>query len=73
VTNAHRLALVRGVHTTIYSLMAASTLVLPYAGLTRAQGRWLWTAMVLLAIETVVFTAYTPGERQASRVAIARR
>jgi hypothetical protein len=52
--NAKRLALVRGVHTFIYIVMAASTLLLVYAGLTGAQGWWLWVALGLLAVETVV-------------------
>ena len=51
----HRLALVRGVHTLIYVVMAASTLMLVYAGLTGAHGPWLWVALALLGIETVVF------------------
>jgi hypothetical protein len=50
-----RLALVRSVHTLIYLVMAASTFALLYAGLTGATGPWLWTAMVLLAVESVVF------------------
>ena len=53
--NAQRLALVRGVHTVIYIVMATSTLLLVYAGLTGAQGWWLWVALGLLAVETVVF------------------
>ena len=34
--NAHRLALVPGVHTLIYIVMATATFVLVYAGLTGA-------------------------------------
>jgi hypothetical protein len=52
---ARRLALVRGIHTLIYVVMAASTFVLVYAGLTGSQGWWLWTALALLGVETVVF------------------
>jgi hypothetical protein len=52
--NAQRLALVRGVHTFIYIVMATPTLVL-YAGLTGAHGWWLGVALTLLAVETVVF------------------
>jgi hypothetical protein len=55
MTDAHRLALVRGIHTLIYLVMAASTFVLVFAGITGARGWWLWTAMGLLAIEVVVF------------------
>ena len=53
--NPQRLALVRGVHTFIYIVMATSTLLLVYAGLTGDQGWWLWVALGLLAVETVVF------------------
>jgi hypothetical protein len=53
--NAQRLALVRGVHTFIYIVMATSTFVLVYAGLTGAHGWWLWVALTLLAVETLVF------------------
>jgi 4-hydroxybenzoate polyprenyltransferase len=53
--NANRLALVRGVHTFIYIVMATSTLPLVYAGLTGAHRWWLWVALSLLAVETVVF------------------
>ena len=35
--------------------MAASTLLLVYAGLTGAAGWWLWVALGLLAVETMVF------------------
>ena len=45
----------RGIHTAIYVVMAASTLVLVYAGLTGWQGPLLRVALVLLAVETVVF------------------
>jgi hypothetical protein len=51
----HRLAVVRGVHTVIYIVMATSTLLLVYAGLTGSQGWWLWTALALLGVESVVF------------------
>ena len=47
--NAQRLALVRGVHTFIYTVMATSTLLLVYAGLTGARGWWLWVGLTLLA------------------------
>ena len=49
------LALIRAVHTAIYLVMAASTLLLVYAGVTGAGGVWLWGVLVLLAIETIVF------------------
>lgn len=55
MTEAQRLALVRGVHTAIYMAMAASTLTALYAGVSGARGAWLWTALGLLSIEIVVF------------------
>ena len=39
----------------IYIVMAASTFVLVYAGLTGSRGWWLWVALALLGTETVVF------------------
>jgi len=53
--DARRLALVRGIHTVIYIVMATSTFVLVYAGLTGSRGWWLWVALALLGTETVVF------------------
>jgi hypothetical protein len=53
--NPQRLALVRGIHTLIYVVMAASTFVLVHAGLTGRHGRLLWVALALLGLETVVF------------------
>jgi len=55
MTDAQRLALVRGVHTAIYLIMAASTFVLLYAGLTGFTGPVLWVALALLVVEVVVF------------------
>jgi hypothetical protein len=50
-----RLALIRGVHTAIYLVMATSTFAILYAGISGAHGPWLWTAMALLSIESAVF------------------
>ena len=55
---AATLTLIRAVHTAIYLVMAASTLVLVYAGVTGAGGWWLWLALGLLAIESAVFAFY---------------
>lgn len=55
MNNAQRLTLVRGVHTAIYIVMAASTFVLLYAGITGSEGAWLWAALALLGIEVIVF------------------
>lgn len=49
------LTLVRTVHTIIYLIMAASTFLLIYAGFTGAQGLWLWIALVLLGMETIIY------------------
>ena len=49
------LSLIRWTHTIIYLVMAGSTLLLVYAGVTGATGLWLWIALALLAVETVVF------------------
>lgn len=50
-----QLAIIRTVHTAIYVVMAVSTFTLLYAGITGAQGIWLWVALGLLAIEVGVF------------------
>ena len=55
MTDRQMLALIRAVHTAIYLVMAVSTFVLVYAGITGAQGIWLWIALTLLAVETLVF------------------
>lgn len=55
MSDGQLLALVRTVHSTIYLIMAASTFVLVYAGLTGAQGIWLWIALLLLVAETLVY------------------
>ena len=52
------LQLIRTVHTAIYIVMASSTLLLVYAGVTGAMGWWLWWALGLLAIETLVFVGF---------------
>ena len=49
------LLLIRTVHTAIYLVMAASTFVLVYAGVTGTRGTWLWIVLVLLGIESVVY------------------
>lgn len=55
MNDKQRLALVRAVHTAIYLVMATSTFVLVYAGITGRTGVWLWSALGLLTIEAVVF------------------
>jgi hypothetical protein len=55
MSDARLLVLVRGVHTAIYIVMVVSIFVLLYAGVTGYVGPWLWVALGLLAVETVVF------------------
>jgi len=55
MTNAQRLAAIRAVHTAIYLVNAAAILMIDYAGLTGRTGPWLTVALVLAAIEAVVF------------------
>jgi hypothetical protein len=56
MTDAQRLAAIRSVHTAIYLIMVTSTLLILYAGITGAQGAWLWVAMALMGMEVAVFT-----------------
>lgn len=49
------LALIRALHTAIYLVMATATFVLVYAGVTGDTGTWLWLALALLSVETVVY------------------
>jgi len=55
MTDNQSLALIRTLHTTIYLVMAVSTFMLLYAGITGAQGVWLWIALALLGVKVVVF------------------
>jgi hypothetical protein len=55
VTDAKRLTLVRSVQTAIYAAMACSVFAVFYAGLVGARGEWLVVALVLVAIEVLVF------------------
>ena len=49
------LTLVRAVHTIIYVVMATSTFVVLYAGITGDKGAWLWLPAALVGIESAVF------------------
>lgn len=53
--HAKALALVRAIHTVIYLIMVTAIGVLLYAGITGYTGVWLWMALTLLTIETLVF------------------
>jgi hypothetical protein len=55
MTDAQRLTAARALHTSIYVVMSAGIFVILYAGVTGARGWWLWLALGLLAVETVVF------------------
>ncbi len=55
MTDAGRLAMVRAVHTLIYIVMSAACFAVLYAGLTGARGPWLWVALTLVVLETIVF------------------
>jgi hypothetical protein len=55
MTDRTRLAWVRAIHTAIYVVMAVSTLVVLFAGVTGARGPWLAPSLVLILIESVVF------------------
>jgi hypothetical protein len=57
MTNAQRLTLVRTIHTAIYVVMAVSSFVVLYSGVTGAHGRWIWLAAGLVTIESLVFLA----------------
>lgn len=57
MTDAQRLTIVRTLHTAIYLVMATGTFALVYAGITGARGWWLWTALGLLAVESVIYAA----------------
>ena len=50
-----RLALVRAAHTLIYIVMAGATLLVLFAGVTGASGRWLHAALALSLLEAAVF------------------
>jgi hypothetical protein len=55
MTDNQLLSLIRAIHTAIYLVMAVSTFVLVYAGITGTQGIWLWIALALLGVEVIVY------------------
>ncbi|MFN6982826.1 MAG: hypothetical protein ACK4NU_12950 [Brevundimonas sp.] len=57
MTDAGRLRIVRGLHTAIYIVMSVACFVVLYAGISGRDGPWLLVALVLVAVETVVFVA----------------
>ncbi|MDP2259607.1 MAG: hypothetical protein Q8J89_07810 [Caulobacter sp.] len=58
MTSPRRLFLIRLLHTVIYVLMAASALLVLFAGLTGARGPWLAPALILVLVESVVFIGF---------------
>jgi hypothetical protein len=54
IVQGHGVAIIRSLHTLIYGVMAASTVILLYIGITGRHGAWLWGAAPLLAIEVAV-------------------
>lgn len=58
MTDPQRLTLVRAIHTAIYVVMASSTFLILYAGVTGARGPWLWAPLALMGIEMVVFVSF---------------
>mgnify|MGYP001205330248 FL=1 len=55
MTDPQRLAAIRAVHTAIYLTNAVAILLIDYAGLTDRAGPWLTVALVLAAVEVIVF------------------
>jgi len=55
LNEARGLLLVRWIHTIIYVVMVAAIGILLYAGITGHTGLWFWTALGLLAVESIVF------------------
>ena len=55
MNEARGLLLVRWIHTIIYVVMVAAIGILLYAGITGHTGLWFWTALGLVAVESIVF------------------
>ena len=58
MASTQRLFLIRLLHTVIYVVMAAGSLLVLFAGATGAGGPWLPPALVLILIESVVFIGF---------------
>lgn len=61
MNDQQRLRAARLVHTSIYVVMTVGILAILWAGVTGRRGPWLWLALGLLSVETLVFT--TSGMR----------
>jgi hypothetical protein len=57
MSDARKLILARLLHTIIYVVMASAVVAVLVSGLTGASGPWLWLALALLLVETLVFVA----------------
>lgn len=55
MSDAQRLFRVRALHTAIYVVMAGAVFVVLYGGITGRHGAWLWTALALSGVESVIF------------------
>jgi hypothetical protein len=55
MSDAQALALVRLVHTAIYLVVVVAIFVVLYAAITGAHGDWLWVALGLVSLESLVF------------------
>lgn len=55
MSDPQRLAAIRAIHTAIYLVNAGAILFIDHAGLTGRTGPWLPVALLLAAIEAVVF------------------
>lgn len=53
--NSGKLAVIKTIHTAIYVIMVVSIFYILYAGLTRTFNTWLYIALTLLTIESMVF------------------
>lgn len=58
MSDAQGLMLVRAVHTAIYLTMAAACFVMLLGAVTGAHGPWLWWAVGLIGVESLVFAAW---------------
>lgn len=58
MTDSRRLFLIRALHSAIYLVMATASLVVLFAGVTGARGTWLWIALALVTVESLVFIGF---------------
>ncbi len=58
MTDKGRLFAVRAAHSLIYLVMASATVLVLFAGLTGATGRWLHVSLGLVLLEAAVFIGF---------------